>query len=446
MNIKKTYHKLRHLGITLEMDFLETKRLTLLNEICIWTILLEFFNHVLVILARDFNTIISLLIIQFIISVPLVLNYFQKTEVSKWFLLMFGTLMISFLIILLGKDFNQDYCYLLVSVLIIILLPKFTHRVIHLGFVFTMYLVTKFYLEYYPPLSINPNGQLASTSTFTFIVLLIAILLWRFVRISKNIEIKLKTSLSSILQKNHEIEINQFQIKQQNQSLEQVNKELEHFAFIASNDLQSPLNDILENIGNIKTQLKCTDIDIQEYLDYTISSAEQMKIIIQDVLAFSKIEDSEVELKPTNLNRVITSVLLNIKESVDSRNAEVDIPLLPTIQAMDTQITLLFQNLIENGIKYNTSSIPKVSLEHEENEQYHIFNVQDNGIGISETDQVKVFEMFKRLKEKREEKGSGIGLAICKKIIERHKGTINIESEIGKGTTFRIFLPKVKVS
>jgi len=446
LNIKKTYHKLRHLGITLEMDFLETKRLTLLNEICIWTILLEFFNHVLVILARDFNTIISLLIIQFIISVPLVLNYFQKTEVSKWFLLMFGTLMISFLIILLGKDFNQDYCYLLVSVLIIILLPKFTHRVIHLGFVFTMYLVTKFYLEYYPPLSINPNGQLASTSTFTFIVLLIAILLWRFVRISKNIEIKLKTSLSSILQKNHEIEINQFQIKQQNQSLEQVNKELEHFAFIASNDLQSPLNDILENIGNIKTQLKCTDIDIQEYLDYTISSAEQMKIIIQDVLAFSKIEDSEVELKPTNLNRVITSVLLNIKESVDSRNAEVDIPLLPTIQAMDTQITLLFQNLIENGIKYNTSSIPKVSLEHEENEQYHIFNVQDNGIGISETDQVKVFEMFKRLKEKREEKGSGIGLAICKKIIERHKGTINIESEIGKGTTFRIFLPKVKVS
>lgn len=443
MNVKKTYQKLRHLGISPEIDFLETKRLTLLNEICIWIILLEFINYILALLANDPSAIIGFFSVQVVIAIPLVFNYFYKTEASKWFLLMLGTLVISFMVILFGKGFNQDYSYFFVSVLIIILLPNFTHRVIHLGFVFALYLATKFYLEYYPPLMIDPNGQLASTSTFIFMLVLSAILLWCFVRISKNIETQFKISLSAIQKQNQAIEINQFQIQQQNQSLEQVNQELERFTFLVSNDLQSPLNDILAHIENIKVHLKNADEDIQEYLDFTISNAERMKIIVQDVLAFSKIDNSEIELEPTDLNQTIESVLLNIKESIDSRNAKIDIPLLPTIPAMPTQIALLFQNLIENGIKYNTSPVPKVTLKHEQNDHNHIFNIKDNGIGISKADQAKVFEMFKRLQEKREEKGSGIGLAICKKIVEQHQGTIDVDSEVGKGTTFRIVLPIV---
>jgi len=375
-------------------------------------------------------------------AIPLILNYYQKTETAKWLVIILGTLIISFLIILFGKDFHQDYCYLIVSILTIILLPKTSHRVIQLTLLFIFYIVTWWYTHNYPPLAEDSNGQLASVSTFIFTLIISTILLWRFINISKNIENKFTTSLSELYTKNELIEIDKFQIQQQNTSLKQVNKELDRFAYIASNDLQHPLNDILNHLNFINQKLKDDkNEEIREYLDFASSSAERMKNIVKDLLEFSKIEEGKIELVLTDLNLIISTVLLHIKESIDKRNAKIEIETLPTILAIPTQISLLFQNLIENGIKYNTSPSPKVNIRHTQSNDKHIFEIQDNGIGISEKNQARIFEIFHRLKEKSNEEGSGIGLAICKKIVEQHGGIINVKSQPQKGTIFIFELP-----
>jgi len=168
-----------------------------------------------------------------------------------------------------------------------------------------------------------------------------------------------------------------------------------------------------------------------------------MNNLIKDVLEYSKVSSKNIELEEVNLNELIHSINQSISEFINKKNAEVIlIGPLPIIRANKTKMYLLFKNLIENGIKYNESATPLVEIEFTEDENSIHFFIQDNGIGIPEKYHQNIFEMFSRLHRDSEYEGTGLGLALCKKIIDHLSGTIKVESQIERGTKFIISFDK----
>lgn len=233
------------------------------------------------------------------------------------------------------------------------------------------------------------------------------------------------------------------ELKTFNVKLEQSNTELERFAYIASHDLKSPLRNVISFLNLIERKLKNTeDKDIKEYLNFATGNARQMYSLIQDVLEYSRINEKEVPTAEVDLNESLMFVLQNLKDDMQSKGAVVFAKPLPVIEANSVHILQLFQNLIGNGIKYNINRKPKVILSHRMDSASHVFSVIDNGIGISEEYHKQIFQMFKRLHTKDEYPGTGIGLALCKKIINNLGGEIWLESVPGRGTTFYFSIPK----
>lgn len=229
-----------------------------------------------------------------------------------------------------------------------------------------------------------------------------------------------------------------------NVQLEQSNLELERFAYIASHDLKSPLRNIISFLNLIQRKLdKTIDRDVPEYLDFAINNAKQMHALIQDVLEYSKIDtySSNATNEPVNLNHVLLLVTQNLNTIINQKDATIEYDDLPLIKTNPVFMLQLFQNLISNGIKYNESKPPIITITYEERRLEHFFTISDNGIGIAPEYHQDIFEMFKRLHSVQDYKGTGIGLAICKKIIKQLGGTIRLESEETKGTIFYFTIP-----
>ena len=233
------------------------------------------------------------------------------------------------------------------------------------------------------------------------------------------------------------------ELKYINDELERSNNELERFAYIASHDLKSPLRNVISFLSLISRKLKKRDPDpdLEEYLRFASNNAHQMHNLIQDVLEFSRFDNQETKTTEVDLNESLIMVMQNLQDTMQKKNAVVFTQLLPVIEGNAVRMMQLFQNLVSNGIKYNTNPKPRVIVGYRMDRQNHIFSVIDNGIGIDKAYHNQIFEMFKRLHTRQEYQGTGIGLALCKKIVDNMKGEIWLESEEGKGTTFYISIP-----
>lgn len=212
---------------------------------------------------------------------------------------------------------------------------------------------------------------------------------------------------------------------------------------MASHDLKSPIRNISSFLNLIKRRLKNhDDQDIHEYIEFATNSAYQMNNLIQDILEYSRINSLENrEQQNINLNELISGIQENMEEQLKKRNAIIIVDKLPTIFFNPEYIYILFENLIENGILYNESPIPAISVFSKNDGDFIKIIIKDNGMGIADEHKEQVFEMFKRLHTQVKYKGSGIGLAICKKIVEQMKGTIHVEDSKNGGCTFIIRLP-----
>ncbi len=223
--------------------------------------------------------------------------------------------------------------------------------------------------------------------------------------------------------------------------LQQSNKELERFAYIASHDLKSPLRNIVSFLNLFERRYaKTLDDTGKEYLQYVSDSAQQMHSLIEDILEYSRTTNRELKSEVIDLNELLASIKMQLKGTPKYEHAIIYFPKLPIIKGDETLLHQLFQNMIENGLKYNESIQPEVLIYHKHRGHEHSFSIEDNGIGMDPKYKDQVFEMFKRLHNKEKYEGTGIGLAICKRIIEEYKGEIEVESEIGKGTTLRFKL------
>lgn len=230
-----------------------------------------------------------------------------------------------------------------------------------------------------------------------------------------------------------------------NRELLRSNRELEQFAYIASHDLQEPLRAVTGYtqllVQSFETQTPNRGT-VEEYSQYIVDGALRMRQLIQDLLTYSRVSRSQ-ELEWVDCNQVVQGAIANLQGVIADSNAQITCAKLPHVHGSTGQLTQLFQNLLGNAIKFQKEHRPQISIgvELEPDQQKWKFWVQDNGIGIKSQYLERIFEVFKRLHTRREFPGTGIGLAICKKIVEQHGGCIWATSEPGVGTTFWFTLP-----
>ena len=233
-------------------------------------------------------------------------------------------------------------------------------------------------------------------------------------------------------------------LRQQAKELTLSNAELEQFAYVASHDLQEPLRMITGFLNLIEKRYSdIIDNKGKQYIYYAVDGAKRMRQIIYDLLDFSRVGRTEDKLEKVNLQSIVTDIIKLYRNQIEEQHAGITFNNLPTLQTLKAPIRQVFQNLIANGLKYQASdNKPVMSIYCKEFDNQWLFSVQDNGIGINPEHFDKIFIIFQRLHNREKYEGTGLGLAVTKKIIENLGGKIWVESEEGKGSIFNFTLPK----
>ena len=228
------------------------------------------------------------------------------------------------------------------------------------------------------------------------------------------------------------------------EDLERSNAELEQFAYVASHDLQEPLRAVAGCVQVLQKRYQGQlDARADQFIAHAVDGAQRMQNLINDLLAYSRVGTHGKEFEPVSMERVADRALMNLSERIKETGVEVTRDALPELRGDAGQLELVLQNLVSNALKFRGPTEPIVHIGYALNaqDQQHVFSVRDNGLGIEAQYFERIFVMFQRLHTRTEFPGTGIGLAICKKIIERHDGQISVESAPGEGATFTFWIP-----
>ncbi len=420
--ISNLYEQLVKTGVTEEQSFAEKLRTELCNQFIIIalpaTIIHLVYNLLGPNILREYLLVLLWILI---LSTTLVLNHHKKYLIARIYTILVPMMMVSIILILFGLTIRIDFMYLMYILISCYILEK-RYAIGMIALILTTYSSIIVYLSYIPPPfeeHIVPSGGYAY---FTFVTI---------------ITIVQTTKMLSEHRKHSNTQI------QQNQNLARQKKELERFTYIASHDLKSPLNNIIGFADLLEDKLKTSNKKtVLEYLQYVQISAQQMHGLIEDILQLSKIRDNQKQEKTqVDLNELFTEVSNHLNHQIFLNKPTINCQLLPTYFCNGGELSLLFQNLIQNGIKYNQSPIPKIEIWSSTDKENLFLYFQDNGIGISEKNQKEIFQSFKRLHTQGEYEGTGIGLSLCKKILQNHNGQISVISSLQQGSTFVVRLP-----
>jgi len=245
-----------------------------------------------------------------------------------------------------------------------------------------------------------------------------------------------KREMSLVENQLRAIRVVEAQLAERTKDLERSNRDLAQFAYVASHDLRAPVR-AMKSFAQILVQDYTGKLDAEadEHLEFIVNGANRLESLINDLLAYSRIDSQGKDFEPVDCSVVFDQVKTDLLLDSDHAEAEVTRDDLPTVMADGTQMMQLFQNLISNGIKFHGEDPPIVHMSVERNEKEWLFAVRDNGIGIEPEHGERIFAMFQRLHTQEEYPGTGMGSAICKRIVERHGGKIWVKSKIGAGST-----------
>lgn len=263
------------------------------------------------------------------------------------------------------------------------------------------------------------------------------------------LEIRVEERTGDLAKANEELEIEvterrraEAKLKETLVELKCSNVELEQFAYAASHDLQEPLRMVASYVQLLERRYKGKlDVDADDFIVYAVDGATRMQTLINDLLTYSRVGTRGKPFEPTNCSAIIDQTLANLEMAIEKSGSVVTQDVLPTVMADASQLVQLFQNLIGNAIKFRGEEPPRVHVSAKQKENEWVFSVQDNGMGIDSQYAERIFQVFQRLHTRAEYPGTGIGLAVCRRIVERHGGRIWVESEPGKGSTFYFTMP-----
>jgi len=241
-----------------------------------------------------------------------------------------------------------------------------------------------------------------------------------------------------------QLELANKQLSQRTNALSRSNEELQRFAYALSHDLQAPLR----NIGALTALLvrrnnEILDKDSKEHAQLIVSGIQRMELMIKGLLDYAAATTDLPDKAVSNSNTVLQQVLHDLRYAIDRESAVITFDELPIVQANRDRLAQVFSNLITNAIKYRGNQRPRIHVTATDNRTEWVFSVKDNGIGIDMRHADEIFVLFRRLHSSHQYEGNGIGLAVCKTVIERFGGKIWVESDLGKGSTFCFTLPKI---
>jgi NO-binding membrane sensor protein with MHYT domain/nitrogen-specific signal transduction histidine kinase len=253
----------------------------------------------------------------------------------------------------------------------------------------------------------------------------------------------LRPALANIHQGISQLELAKHALQCKSEELARSNAELEQFAYVASHDLQEPLRMVASYTQLLARRYQGKlDRDADEFIGFAVDGATRMQTLIRDLLSYSRVMTQGRSLQPVDTRSAFDAACENLHKAIEESGVSVSVGALPVIHADATQMTQLFQNLLGNALKYRNEHTPRIHVDAKPAEKSWLFSVEDNGIGIEAQYFERIFQMFQRLHTREKYSGTGIGLAICRRIVERHGGRIWVESAPGRGSTFLFAIPR----
>lgn len=439
--MRTLHYRIKHFGVHAGQSPSDQRSTILLNEITVVLLLIQslvYFDFLLG--AQSIIYLWVPIVTQLATCLPLVLNYFNKTSAAKWYFNIGLSIFMTLLVISHGWELRADYAYLVFPITIVIFFDKVWEYLVQFGVLIGLYLFAHHCINNYEP--ILSHIVLPQHGIIIYVGMLssAALIVGRFKNESFNYQQKISNNLEELQNK-------QIKIEEQNKALEVANTELERFAYISSHNLKTPIRTIKSFSDLIERKIKKGQTEeLGEYISFVKQGAEQMHLLVTDILEFSQLNETEkISTEEVDILDVIRFIYVLIKDNSD-RNVEIEFANLPSIYTNRSFINSIFQNLIENAVKYNDNDTVCIKIKYELKDGHHLFSVKDNGIGIAPEFHEKVFRMFERLHNNQSYKGTGIGLAMTKKMVERLGGEISLSSSPGTGSTFYVLLPGAVLS
>lgn len=430
--LKKKIEQIRNIGVSSNHSLKMVEKIRILNSMALIGISINIFFLCLDLFVyhTSMRVVILIGLMSLILGGILIFNRFKKIQVTFYYIIISSTILFSYLKIFYVNNWGEQFMFLILISLVLLLFDNIRQQLFFVAGIVALFIIAQV-IHY----SINDETTLSMTSSRDsrlYMFIIYALMLGFIINLHKKwivSESELQLGLLKELQEKY-------------QEIQEVSKEVERFNHIASHDLKSPLRNIVSFLGLIKVKLKRNKLDeIPEQLKFAEDASKQMNLLIDDILAFSNISESNDKLSSFRVDDLMNEVVEDLKDFIKTNNAQIEFNSLPTLNTNYKGLKMVFQNLVKNGIQYNNSTHPIVKITYSNQNNHNVFDIQDNGIGISEEFQSQVFEYFKRLHTYESYRGTGLGLGISKKIIDKMNGRLTLESKVGQGSVFRVMLP-----
>jgi signal transduction histidine kinase len=352
------FNETAYLGINETTPLLEKQRIRLINIIMFFAILMELALVLQAVVRGEWIATSVGALLMFINCLPLYFNFIGRINISVWIFCLYSPLSLAALIILFGKEVSNEYSFLIFAIHLIIFLKKPLERILYSIYLLLTIGATYYYIANFSSPLAREFNFFEKNALYIVVAAFIILILKTYTDLVDETLYKVKVLLDEQKEINEELNENKTTIERQNKELQLANEELEKFAYIASHDLKSPLRNVNSFLTLIERKIKQGRTDIHEDIQYATRASKQMYHLIEDILRFSRMKKQEMSFKKVAVNDIIMEVVLSLEEVIKAKSGEVTLELLPEIDCNESQIGLLFQNLIENALKYNDSPKP----------------------------------------------------------------------------------------
>lgn len=437
MGLKTFWEKVTNNGIDSELLGREVVKFRLLNQM----LFIGFSTSALLIIAYLFTggtikIILGTSINVIVELIGFVILYFKRYEFGKYYACFFFPTVIAGQVIAHGGNIGEANIFTLIAFIALVIFDdKRFMQLLSVGYICTLYVTSQLYVLNNAEIEAVSGNSYDELITFPAMITAIGFILVLYQREQKKYEAEKQQFIKSLEEKTESY-------ARLNDELSEVNNELEQFTYIASHDLKTPLRSLNNHVGLARRHMQQQQYQsLNDDLNFIEQGAKQMYALVNDILEYKSVYNNKARYIDLDLNNLIEVITNNQVEYLNNINGQIQAEDLPVLKVRKNDFTILFRNIINNGLKFNEAEQPTVKIKSEASEEYLFLHFEDNGIGIKPEFYDKIFRFFKKLHTSQKYQGTGIGLGLCRKIVNQYQGKIWVNSEPNEGATFTIQLP-----